>query len=160
MKRIFFLTTFITMLGLGVQAETIFLSLLEQTPDVKLYKFESSSAWESGVLDALFDMGHIVSNTPIETPSSFDIKETLHIARDGGADYVLVAQLNYTAIPDNTSQKRAIPAMIHFFLYSVKTDQLIKQAIYTSSILTENLEQEKEVAKGQTQLFMKVTAKN
>ncbi|AEJ19590.1 hypothetical protein [Gracilinema caldarium] len=154
MKRIFILLIFITIIGFDLQAETIFVSLLEQTPDMKLYKFESSSAWESGVLDALFDMGIIVSNTPIENTSSFNIKETLQLARQGGADSVLVAQLTYAAIPNKTSQKRATPEVVHFYLYSVKTDQLIKQYMYTSSIQTENPEQDKEVAKKQTQLFI------
>lgn len=155
MQRIFFMIFFITTIGLGLQAETVFVSVLEATPDMELHNFEASSAWESGVLDALFDMGAIVSNTPIQRFSDFTKNEALQAAKDGGADSVLVVELKYLVIPEEKSKIRAVPGTIQFNLYSVESGRLLKQLTYKPSRPSESVDEDTQMAKQQTQLFYK-----
>lgn len=65
---------------------------------------EASSAWESGIMAALFDAGHIVSNAPIRRGGLGDSIET---AREGGARYLLAAELSYDS--SDTNSKRPMP---------------------------------------------------
>mgnify|MGYP005836050321 CR=1 FL=1 len=155
MKRTLSLFLFIVMIGVGLQSETVFVSVLEQTPDMTLYNFEASSAWESGVLDALFDMGAIVSNTPIQAFLSFDKNEALQLARDGGADSLLVVKLDYLIIPKEKTNIRPVPGTVHYSLYSVLSGKLLKQLSYNPSSLSERVEEDKNMAKQQTQVFYK-----
>ncbi|WP_304222559.1 hypothetical protein [Gracilinema caldarium] len=156
MKRAFILFLLAIGLGLYMEAETIFVSVLEKTPDAALYNFESSSAWESGVLDALFDMGAIVSNTPIQNASSFELQKTLQKAQEGGASSILVVELVYFALPNTQKKERAAPAAAKFYRYSVVSGKLLKQIEYNLPSLSKNLEEDMQQAKEQTRrLFAK-----
>jgi hypothetical protein len=60
--------------------------------------------WENAFLDVFFEAGYIVSNAPImrlESKPSGEIRDTaaidINAAREGGADFFIVAQLDYTA---------------------------------------------------------------
>lgn len=65
---------------------------------------EASSAWESGIMAALFDAGHIVSNAPIRRGGLGDSIDT---AREGGARYLISAELSYDA--STLDSKRPAP---------------------------------------------------
>lgn len=154
MKRAFLLFLLAIGWGLFVGAETIFVSVLEKTPDAALYNFESSSAWESGVLDALFDMGAIVSNTPIQNASTFALQKTLQEAQEGGANTILVVELVYLAIPNTQKKERAAPAAAKFYQYSVGSGKLLKQIDYNSPSLSKNIEEDMQRAKEQTRRLL------
>jgi len=156
MKRGFSMIFLLVLIGLGLQAETIFVSVLEQTPDMELHNFEASIAWESGVLDALFDMGAIVSNTPIQSVSAFDTTEALQTAKEGGAETVLVVVLQYSVIPEEKSKLRAVPGAIQFSLYTIKTGQLMKQIQFRPSKTSDSVDEDKQIAKQQTRFFMDI----
>jgi len=65
---------------------------------------QHSERWESSLMDVFFDAGYIVSNAPIlrlnakpsvgiEVVAERDIEE----AAEGGADYFIIAQLDFTS---------------------------------------------------------------
>jgi hypothetical protein len=75
---------------------------------------EYSSLWESGLLDVFFDAGHIVSNAPVLRLSDPPVKqfpdeavESLNEANAGGADYFVLALLDYRGggVPDASTPK-------------------------------------------------------
>lgn len=156
MKRLFLLFLLAIGCGLWVEAETVFVSILEKTPDAALYNFEASLGWESGVLDALFDMGSIVSNTPIQNAASFDLQKTLQDAREGGANIVIVAELVYLALPYGQKKERAAPTVVTFYHYSAASGKLLKQIDYLTPSLSKNIEEDIQWAQEQTRrLFAK-----
>jgi hypothetical protein len=63
----------------------------------------TADIWESGMMDAFFDEGHIVCNTPAIQIPSLDDEELPKEARRNfedadinGVDYFVIAQLNYS----------------------------------------------------------------
>jgi len=85
--------------------------------------------WENGLLDALFDSGHIVTNSPhvqIEAKPSRDIpveaERDLRSAREGGMDFFLIALIDYTT------------PLISLRLFDIKTTKMVleqKHALVT-----------------------------
>jgi hypothetical protein len=74
---------------------------------------ESSSAWESGLMDVFFDAGHIVSNAPIlrlskEPEKLFpdEVQGSFNEALEGGADFFVLALLEFQGPPDNPKPRR------------------------------------------------------
>ncbi|MDR1374667.1 MAG: hypothetical protein LBJ24_06820 [Treponema sp.] len=74
---------------------------------------ESSSIWESGLMDVFFDAGHIVSNAPIlrlskEPDKMFpdEVQESFTEALEGGADFFVLALLKFQGFPDNPNPRR------------------------------------------------------
>ena len=62
-----------------------------------------SILWENGLMDAFFDSGHIVSNSPIiqieETPDGdfpAEAERDFGVARAGGMDFFLIALIDYS----------------------------------------------------------------
>lgn len=155
MRRSLLMAFWLILMGLELQAETIFISLLETTPDKALHNFEASSAWESGVLDALFDLGVIVSNTPVQGSATFNRDEARQIAREGGADLLLIVDVTYPIIPEEKSKIRAVPSTVRFSLIAVDSGRLIKELQYIPTKQSETLDEDKETAKKQTQLLYK-----
>ncbi|MDR2785913.1 MAG: hypothetical protein LBB83_08370 [Treponema sp.] len=75
---------------------------------------EYSNLWESGLLDVFFDAGHIVSNAPVlrlnKPPAKQfpdEAAESLNEANAGGADYIILALLDYqgSGAPDISTPK-------------------------------------------------------
>lgn len=85
-------------LGAAASAATVSMILFESGMRDGTPKAEASSAWENGVMDALFEDGNIVSNAdsvrlakPGLPSSSYGLAE----ARLGGAEYVVQISLDY-----------------------------------------------------------------
>jgi hypothetical protein len=64
-----------------------------------------SSLWESGLLDVFFEAGHVVSNAPIKRLAARprevlpdEVKAELEDAEAGGADYFILALLDYSPL--------------------------------------------------------------
>ncbi|MDR2553484.1 MAG: hypothetical protein LBD31_10030 [Treponema sp.] len=91
---------------------------------------ESASVWESGLMDAFFDAGHIVSNAPIlrleETPGSEfppEVRRDFDAARIGGSDFFVMVLIKYRGVPPETEQEE--PREITIKLFSVSSGKLI-----------------------------------
>jgi len=103
-----------------------------------------------GVLDALFDFGAIVSNTPLQSASAFVKEEALKAAQEGGASSVVVVELTYPLIAEVKTSLRAVPSVIRFSLYSTESGAMLRQLQYTPPSPARNMEEDKKQAIEQT----------
>jgi hypothetical protein len=97
---------------------------------------ESSNLWESGLMDILFDEGHIVSNAPIlrlEQRSSSGLPEEarddLNAARAGGADFLILALLDYQGAPGTGGNPK--PQQVSLRVFRINPYQLIAEEPFT-----------------------------
>ncbi|MDR2186129.1 MAG: hypothetical protein LBO80_10785 [Treponema sp.] len=74
---------------------------------------ESSGIWESGLMDAFFDAGHIVSSAPVlrlsgapDKPLPGEAEGSFNEALEGGADFFVLALLEFQDSPDNPKPRR------------------------------------------------------
>jgi hypothetical protein len=105
MKKHLAFVLFFAMALLPLQAATVSFLVIETGLPMNGEIASSSRVWENGLLDAFFDGGHIVSNASLlrlEAADSQDEKfpplasGDLEDAREGGADFFVVAFLSYT----------------------------------------------------------------
>ena len=111
-----------------------------------------SSVWEGGLMSAFFDAGHIVSNSPVlrvETLSAAELPaeagKDFRDAADGGADYFILAVLNF-----NTQERKNRPNSVIIKIFTTKTRQLIYERKYpagTGINLQEEYIKAEEIAK-------------
>jgi len=99
---------------------------------------QSASVWESGVMDAFFDAGFIVSNAP---SLQLDIAPSMQLpiearryyeeARLGGADFFVVVQLIYPNQPDGLTSGASVqeqPKSVSIAVFKISSGELIYQA--------------------------------
>jgi hypothetical protein len=126
MKNRRFLAILFLSSALAVQAATVAVQVVESGPSLESGFLESSSAWEYGLMDALFNAGHIVSNAPIarldagldagtRTAADFmaDTMQGVVEAKNGGADMLILAFLEYkspSANPSPAGSSARLPA--------------------------------------------------
>jgi hypothetical protein len=86
-----------------------------------------SKLWENTFFDVFFDAGYIVCNSPMMRMESKPkmslekfVKDEVDEARDGGVDYFLVAQLDY-------SGGSLTPSEVSLVLFNVTPFRLIKE---------------------------------
>jgi hypothetical protein len=110
-----------------------------------------SERWENALLDVFFDAGYIVCNAPImrldSKPSASKMQDyiqaDLEDAREGGADFLIIAQLDFSANP--------APQEISFIMYRVTPSSKIHESRVTGKTFRTDKEAEDElktVAKG------------
>jgi len=92
----------------------------------------SASVWESGVMDAFFDAGYIVSNAPIlqldkasGSQLPLEARQEFEEARLGGADFFVVVHLDYPASVEVPGQEQNKSVFIAVF--SVSTGELLHE---------------------------------
>jgi hypothetical protein len=99
---------------------------------------ESSTLWETGLLDVFFDAGHIVSNAPLlrldELPAKQfpdEAVESLDGANAGGADYVVLALLDYrgSGVPYTIPK----PKQVSLRLFKTSPFRFIREEKFTDS---------------------------
>jgi len=103
----------------GLEAAMVSFMIIETGLPQEGGRIEQSDLWEDAIFDVFFEAGHIVSNAPIlrldEKPST-EIQrmtaEELLEARAGGADYFIIAQLDYLSDIPKLSE-------IYFVLYKM-----------------------------------------
>ncbi|GHV94760.1 hypothetical protein AGMMS50293_10800 [Spirochaetia bacterium] len=92
------------LLGSPLAAATVSFMVVETGLPVEAGANQYSGLWESGLLDVFFEAGHIVSNAPVlrlyeksmeEFPE--EAREELNGAVEGGAEYFILAMLDYDA---------------------------------------------------------------
>jgi hypothetical protein len=111
----------------SLPAATVSFLIIEKGLSAESARPESSFYWESGMMDAFFDAGHIVSNAPIirikdkqaDSALPREARRELDEARLGGADFFVVVTLDYH---NNPAEK---PGEIRLSVYRVSTGQLL-----------------------------------
>jgi len=105
-------------------------------------KNQYSILWENTFFDVFFDAGYIVCNYPMMRLDSKPkmsmekfVKDEVDEAREGGADYFLVAQLDY-------SGGSSAPREVSLVLFNVSPFRLIKE----QKVMQRNYKSEKEEA--------------
>jgi len=90
-------------------------------------KNQYSQLWENAFFDVFFDAGYIVCNSPMMRLDSKPkmslenfIQDEVDEARDGGADYFLVAQIDF-------SRDSLRPSEVSIVLFKVTPFRLIKE---------------------------------
>jgi len=126
-------------------AATVSVMVVEEGLAPKAAEPEASSAWESGIMDALFDAGHIVCNAPVFrvapeadrpgsswNPTDRDIADAV----EGGVAYLFVAYLEYeaadgkdaAAVPGKTNPAiRPSPRRAGLRVYSLDPFALVEE---------------------------------
>lgn len=107
MKRWCFLIGLAVFVLSALPAATVSFLVVEAGLPAETAVPNSSRLWENGMLDAFFEAGHIVSNAPIlrvEGKSFPELKAEIKEAREGGADFLVVAFLSYReGVPEKPS---------------------------------------------------------
>jgi hypothetical protein len=102
MKRLGIIVIFWIFLAFPLSASMVSFLVVEEGARPGNQSGDYSSAWEDGLMGAFFDAGHIVSNSPVlridklsdaEFPPELDVD--YWDALEGGADYFLIAVLEY-----------------------------------------------------------------
>lgn len=95
----------------------------------------SASIWESGLMDAFFDAGHIVFNAPVmhikEISGSLppDVMRDFNEARLGGADFFVLVLLNYSG--NNQEKLPEYPNEVLLKVFQVSTGSLLYETSIT-----------------------------
>ena len=97
----------------GVEAEMVSFLVVETGLPQEGERKQHSEHWEDSLLDVFFEAGHIVSNSPVLRLDSKPSGEIINAvtadmdeAKEGGADYFIIAQLDYapgSQTPDEIS---------------------------------------------------------
>jgi hypothetical protein len=98
---------FTVLLAVSAQGATVSFLVIETGLREETPIFESSKIWENALMDVFFDTGHIVSNAHILRLNSNDsreglpseAKDALGEALEGGADFFVLAMLDYQNPP-------------------------------------------------------------
>jgi hypothetical protein len=97
--------------GVCAQGATVSCMVIETGIREEIPTADSSRLWEYALLDVLFDTGHIVSNAPIlrvaEKPATGlpdEARASLREALEGGAEFFVVAVLEYQNTPQNGTE--------------------------------------------------------
>jgi len=123
-------------LSVPARAATFTVQVVESGLSAEYAVLEASSAWEAGLMDALFDAGHIVSNAPVLRAEADWVlgDEDMNLAREGGADYLLLARLEYeptemesTAPADGAEPARVSPRRATLSLVAVTPRRLVAE---------------------------------
>lgn len=98
MKRWCFLIGLAVLVLPALSAATVSFLVVETGLPAETAVPNASRLWENGMLDAFFEAGHIVSNAPILRIAGKNFPELnaeMKEAREGGADFLVVAFLSY-----------------------------------------------------------------
>jgi hypothetical protein len=114
-----------------ISAYTVSCMVIETGIEAESPAVASSNVWESGLLDACFDSGHIVSNAPIKrlqvTPAKQfpdEAEKDFNEALAGMADYFVLILLDYTG---KANQKRPQPEEVSLRVFKVNPRRFIAE---------------------------------
>jgi len=126
-KRLLSLAALIMLFSFPVSASMVSFLIVETGLSEETAYMPQTGLWEGGLMDAFFDAGHIVTNSPaarMQKKPAPDIsglvEEDYQDAVSGGADYFLLAFLEYQNRAD-----RSIPVRITLKLYKTDSKKLI-----------------------------------
>jgi len=102
-------------------------------------KNQHSQQWENAFFDVFFDAGYIACNSPMmritekpKTSIEKFVKNEVDEAREGGADYFIVAQIDYSG--GTLTGGTLTPNEISLVLYAITPFRLIKERKITGKI--------------------------
>ena len=126
-KRLVSIAALLVILAFPASASMVSFLLVETGIDERASSGQYSSLWEGGLMEAFFDAGHIVTNSPIarmvQKPNrdlSGIIEDDFNEAVIGGADYFVLGYLEY-----NTGGGAVVPFRIVLKLFDSNSRQLI-----------------------------------
>ncbi|MDR1095225.1 MAG: hypothetical protein LBL31_02415 [Spirochaetaceae bacterium] len=97
-----------------------------------LFYHDTASLWETGLMDAFFEEGHVVTNAQAialekkpETELADEIQDYIMDARDTGMDYFVLAYLSYEAAQDGKFYGRPKPAGIELHLFNINLSKRV-----------------------------------
>jgi hypothetical protein len=114
-------------------------------------KNQHSLQWENAFFDVFFDAGYIVSNAPMmriasKTKMSIEkfVEDEVDEAREGGADYFIVAQIDYSS--DTFTPREVMLTLFRITPYSLIQERKITGKTYKSD--KDEIEDLKTIVKG------------
>jgi hypothetical protein len=131
MKRFLLVAGLAALILSSINAATVSFMVIETGLSPDKGQIQSSSLWESGMMDVFFNAGHIVSNAPImrlpmEDPDGEKLPEPARSefdeARNGGADFFIVVLLSY---PPSGGEK---PQSVCMRIFSVADGSLLYES--------------------------------
>jgi hypothetical protein len=135
MKKLFITLIILIMGFMPLMAATVSVLVIETGLPNGKGQSPSASVWESGVMDAFFDAGYIVSNAPslqLDKPPSaqlpIEARRQYEEAILGGADYFVIVQLNYPDQPNaaaSQTQVKEQPKSVSITVFKVSSGELI-----------------------------------
>jgi hypothetical protein len=106
-----------------------------------------SIAWENALMEVLFESGFIASNAPILRLGHkggggllVELEAEIEAAREGGADYFLVAAIEFADAPPR-------PQTIALKLYGIKTGAVIFEQVHERGTYRTAREENEEIKK-------------
>jgi hypothetical protein len=104
---------------------------LRETPGTSETPRGYSALWEDSLLDVFFEAGHIVSNAPVMRLSRFPVEDfpeealaDLTEATEGGAEFFILAQLDYLSVQTNTEP---VPQNIALRVYRTRPYAMVHE---------------------------------
>jgi hypothetical protein len=100
---------------------------------------EFSTLWETSLMDVFFEEGHIVSNAPVmrlpEKPEGEfppEALKELQDARKGGADFFVLALMDYTDSPAAGSKRP--PRTVSLRLFKINPYQFLFEQLFSGTV--------------------------
>jgi hypothetical protein len=138
-------------LVLSAQATMVSICVIETGLAAEGPRTPNSMQWENALLDVFFDAGYIVTNAPImrlEQKPKVDIKnialQDMNDAVEGGANYFLIAQLDY--IPGPVTQYEVTLYLYSTSPYKKVHETKLQKKVYQTE--KEEFEDAKSAVKG------------
>jgi hypothetical protein len=137
--RLFWVLVFILFAALvPVSAYTVSFIVMETGLSEEQGVCEYSNFWESGLLDVFFDAGHIVSNAPMLRLNKPPAKqfpdeavESLNEANAGGADYFVLALLDYRGSGVSDISTVPKPKLVSLRLFKISPLRFVGEEKFT-----------------------------
>ena len=153
-KRLAGMAVLFVLLAFPVSASMVSFLLVETGLNDDIPSGQYASVWEGGLMDAFFDGGHIVTNSPVarmkDKPKealSGLVKDDLDEAVNGGAEYFLLGFLDY-----QVQAGKAIPTGIVLKLYQADSQKLVYEQKFPAGT-GKNLDEEYQFAQNAGRIF-------
>jgi hypothetical protein len=128
----------VTALAVTAPAATVSFIVIETGIREEIPSPDSSRLWEYALLDVFFDAGHIVSNAPIlrvagkpQQSLPEEAKPSLDEALEGGAEFFVVAALDYQNA-SQTGSERLQPRNVSLRIFKTMPCRLLYSREYTA----------------------------
>lgn len=152
-KRLWSLAVLLVFLGFPASASMVSFLLVETGLSQEGPSTQYTGLWEGGLMDAFFDAGHIITNSPItrmdKKPSpdlSGKVEDDYFDAVMGGADYFILGFLDY-----QIQGARAVPVGMVLKIYDTDSSKMVYEQLFPVGT-GKNLDEEFRIARnaGQT----------
>ena len=126
-KRLWSMAVLMVFLGFPASASMVSFLLVETGINQEGPSTQYTRVWEGGLMEAFFDAGHIITNSPItrmeKKPSpdlSGEVEEDYYDAVMGGADYFIVGFLDF-----QIQGGRAVPVGMVLKIYETDSKKMV-----------------------------------